>query len=74
MKPYAAKDHKFNVRDTDSAGNVYYARASRVGNLPGKGGDIHSNARNAESKRRTRTLWNKRARAALKRALAEEME
>ena len=75
MRPYAALDTRFDVRDTDCGGNVHFGRAAAVGNLPGKGGDIHATIRNTRKKKRTRTLFNKRARQSLLRdtkALVED--
>ena len=69
MRPYATLDPKFDASETDAGGNKHFARASAVGNLAGKGGDVHPTVRNSENKRRARTHFNKRARQVLKRDL-----
>lgn len=67
MRPFADYAKHFDTHDTDCLGNVTYGRKAAAGNLPGKGGDTHSVIRSTSKKRRTRTLWNKRARCVLAR-------
>lgn len=71
MSPYAGK--KFISSDTDVGGNVRFARPAAVGNLPGKGGDIHSTCRNTAKKQAARTIYKKLFRAELKRDMEKRL-
>jgi len=70
MKPYGLPRND-DVAHPDLADIKEYGRPGRVGNLPGKGGDVRSHFRNPASKAATRRVYKRRARADGK-ALAKE--
>jgi len=68
MKPYGLPRWK-NIEFPDVADIQEFGLKSSAGNLPKKGGDIHSSFRSSSGKRGTRRVYKKRERLRVKREL-----
>ena len=70
MKPYGLP-RVSAVSEPDLADIKEFGRPGRVGNLPGKGGDLRSHFKRAASKAATRRVFKRRARAEGRAEIAE---